>query len=363
MQRFRQVALQRLQSTYPQNQMFVSSEKELAALNVLEEYVRTNPGDCLQQAPEAPSPSSDLASKYGEHLLLAAQRAAGMGTGHTLAPALTQALSEVHWNLLEDQQSGFTLLGTVDDLATANIAAAPTTEMDWGVKITGHWNERERENVEKAVTELSRKTGTKAMNLLREVHLSTYLGTLPEGPILGITRTVGPVAILREQAELNGNTRWILFHEVGHQLDRFLAKSSVRFRSHDADTPFGKTDRVQDYVHPSLLGSPHEDFADTHAMTILHWDEIKANPDLYLHARGEIGRKMSWILKNAYKEEIPAPSEGLVELYGRVDGGQTPFADRADFEAAVNAYVRIPETLSSERREWLNSSFPSGKRD
>lgn len=354
------MAVQRLQSTYPQNQMFLSSEKELAALNVLEEFVRTNPGECLQKSPQAPSasPTSDLASHYGEHLLLSAQRAAGGAAGHSLTPAISQALSEVHWELLKDQQSGFTLLGTVDDLATANKATAPVAGMDWGVKITGYWNDHQRENVEKAVTELSRKTGTKAMNLLREVHLSTYLGTLPEGPILGITRTVGPVAILREQSELNGNTRWILFHEVGHQLDRFLAKSSVRFRSHDADTPFGKTDRVQDYVHPSLLGSPHEDFADTHAMTILHWDEIKANPDLYLHARGEIGRKMSWILTNAYKEEIPAPSERLVALYRRVDEGQTPFADRADFEAAVNDYVRVPESLSGERREWLNSVFP-----
>lgn len=355
MARLREQARERLSQAAPEQSFFVSSEVELTALNLLEDYVRSDPQAVLIEG--QPSKEVSLQDRYGLHLSRSVARLAGLGSGHVLGPCLSNCLEQVRWDRLEEAHPNLSTMGLIDEVSRANLAAGPRQAMEWGVTITGHWSAQQFENVRGAVLELGEKTDTKAINLVREVHLRTHLGELPAGPVLGLTRTVGPIALLREQADLPGNTRWLVFHEVGHQLDRFLAGSSRRFRSHDPDTPFGKSSRPEDYVDPAQVGSAHEDFADCHARLIMDLAEIRRDPDLWIHARGPLGRKLSWILDQAYKEEVAPPSARLERVLGEVDRGASPFADRPAFHAAVNQYLDRPEGLSQVCHGWIERHF------
>jgi hypothetical protein len=351
---WRQQARVSLKEARLQQGFSLASEVELAALNGLEEFVRSEPDLALVPGRMTTESKSPIAKGYVQALTRDAMALTGASASHVLSPALQSMLQNVNWQALEEAGLGFEMMGRVDDVSVANKAVGPTQSMDWGVEITGHWSPEQLQNVQSAVTELSRKTGTKAMNLLREVHLRTHLGTLDDGAeVLGVTRTVGPIALQRNLTEHSGSTRWVLFHEVGHQLDRFLSGSSRRFRSHDADVPFGKSTDMTDYVDPHQVSNPHEDFADCHARLIFDWDQIQVNPDLYLHGRGQVGEKMAWILHHAYKETVPEPGESYGSARHKVESGLSPFPDLARFHGAVNIYLDTPDRLPRAEREWL----------
>jgi hypothetical protein len=351
MTHLRQQARQHLTESGCQHPL--KSEVELTALNLVEEFVRTQPEQALTQAPQAKI-KSPLGQKYAQALATSARGLAGAAAGHALNPALTQVLNDVRWNSIDEKQPGMTMLGTIEDAAIANKAVSPQAELDWDVKVSGHWNQQQLDNVTKAVNELSEQTGTKAMTVLREVHLRTHLGSLEEGPILGVTRTMGPVALRREQTEHLNTTRWLLFHEVGHQVDRALSGGPGKFRSHAPDAPFGKSDNPDEYIDPHQLGCPHEDFADCHARLIMNMDGVRENPDLHVHGRGALGEKMAWIRKTAYREETPEPSSAFKDILNAVKQ-KSPFADKSSFFQGVNTYLDSPAKLPAEQRDWVRS--------
>lgn len=352
--RLRAQAKARLQANQPQSYC-LSSEIELGALNLLEEYVKSDPEAAIVEGTEVPG--EGMTANYARALALSAARMAGASGSHALSPALTKVLEEVRWESVKEQNPGLELMGRLDEVARANKATSSKESMEWGVKITGHWQPQQLENVNSAVQELGRKTGTKALNLLREVHLRTHLGSLPNGPILGLTRTVGAIALEREQSEHKGATRWLVFHEVGHQLDRYLSGSSRKFRSHQGDSPFGKSSEPSDYVDSEQVGSAHEDFADCHARAIYDLDQIEAQPDLYLHARGPLGEKMAWILEHGYGLKVPPATPEFEARLESVERGESPFRDRTDFHRSVNLYLDRPALLDESQRAWLEQHF------
>ena len=351
MPNFRKLARRQLEEALPQHGRPLSSEVELSALNLMEEFVRAQP-TCQNPSELSPANLDSLALSYAEQLSSGPASAPG---GAGLSPAILKVLSEVNWGLVKEAGPSLTVLGRVEEQAAANSATSPRSTMEWGVEITGYWNDRQLENVRSAVRELGESTGTKALNLLRSVHLRTHLGDLPGGPILGLTSRPGPIALQRAQAENPGATRWLVFHEVGHQLDRFLSGSSKRFRSHASDTPFGKSTRAQDYIDGAQTGSPHEDFADCHAMAIFHHQQIRENPDLYLHARGEVGKKMSWILREGYAEEVPAASPRFHSALSEIEAGLTPFESPDELFRTNNLFLLQPDKVRPEQAAWIRS--------
>lgn len=351
----RSQAKRQLLASQPQHKTCLSSEVELTTLNLIEEFVRSEPSQAI--TPGQATEGKDPASRYGNSLAQCAASLAGAGAGHTLARPIQKALSEIRWWSLKPEQAEVQTMGTMLDLAAANKAVGPKESMDWGVQVTGHWTDEQKQNVQNAVLELGRKTGTKAINLLREVHLRTELGGLEHGPILGLTKTVGAIALRRDQADHSGRTRWLVFHEVGHQLDRFLSGRSTSFRSHQPDSPFGQSDNPSHYIDGNQVGSPHEDFADCHARALYDYDDIQDNPDLYLHARGRVGEKMAWILEQGYKDTVRPPSASYTSLLRQVNSGESPFADQESFHAAVNLYLDHAEALPTEKRRWLDRNL------
>ncbi len=176
---------------------------------------------------------------------------------------------------------------------------------------------------------------------------------------MGLTRAPGPVGLRREATEHGPTTRWLLFHEVGHQLDRFLSGSTRKFRSHQPDSPFGQSDNPNHYVDQSQVGSPHEDFTDCHACALYNFDQVKKNPDLQIHARGKVGEKMAWSLEQGYGETVPEPGERVLGALGQVDAGTSPFRDRAHFHREVNRYLDSPDLVQADSRAWLENKFRS----
>lgn len=343
--KLRSQAKKRLERTQPEQKPFSPGEVELSTLNLLEEYVRSNPEQSVH--PAAPSGKGDIASRYAQSLAESAASLAGLAGGHCLNPALSGVLGQIRWGQVSATQD------SLSALSKSNLSSGPQHTMDWDVKITGHWTQQQLSNVQAAVEELARKTGTKALNLLRAVHLRTHLGDLKSGPVLGLTNTPGAIALRRDQSNHSGRTRWIVFHEVGHQVDRFLSGRSTQFRSHQANSPFGKSSDPADYVDPNQVGCPHEDFADCHARALYDYDEIQRNPDLYIHARGKVGEKMAWILEEAYKAPVAPPSSRYRSCLEAIDEGRSPFVDRKAFHKAANLFLDKPKALNAKQQAWL----------
>lgn len=354
----RKQAKAKLREAHPNLGSPLSSEIELSALNLLEQFVSSEPSaGFATNARVSQSKLSETAKNYAKALTNDLALLANNQAAPVLSPALSETLEQVRWESLEERTPGFTMLGRLSEVSLADLATLPSTSDENEIEITGHWTNEQLKNVQDAVGGLGNATDGLALKLLTSIHIRTHLGDLSSGPILGLTAKPGPVSLRRGQTNNRGATRWLLFHEVGHQLDRFLSGSSQRFRSRDSDTPFGKSQHPQDYVDANQVSSAEEDFADCHAMAIFHHSEIQENPDLYLHARGELGKKMTWILKQAYGQEFPEPSANYQHTIAEVKAGHTPFSSELDFHHSVNTFLLTPHTLNEQKSAWLKAKL------
>lgn len=285
--------------------MFVELEPlvvESTALSLFERSLGANPNAPSQVELSRVNGVFDLKSlsvsegakglaRQGEYLsFLSASSGAG-----PLSPALMSILQDFDTEKL--QQLSGNVVATV--LASATSSESFAHE---GIQISGCRNEREREHLSQALSYVKERC-PKALEACSLVVLES--APLPEGPETVTNGQVFagyPTAVLRRSVtDTSETTRWVLFHEMGHLVDN-LGGYSQR-----ADSPFGKGDSVTPY---GSLGDPREDFAETHADVLKNWDQIKKNPDLYLHAGGETGAKRAWVLSEVYGQEIPPASEG-----------------------------------------------------
>lgn len=325
-----------------------SSEVELTALGLWEQEVfQASPSPLVAQTPP------DLTSARARYARdLVAQL--GGSAAHWLQPALWQSLEAFRWDLLAEGQ-GLQVLGTCQDHHRVNRALAPVAQGVCEVAISGAPGPEQLERLRAALEELSQKTATRAMTVVRSVDVRTSLGSLPDGsPILGLAGTGRGVSLLRRMLDQDDSTRGVLFHEVGHKVDQALALPGTGFRSLAADTPFGKSERTADYPSPQVVGNAPEDFADCHAQLILDWDAIEKNPDRLIHARGEVGQKLAWIREHAYRMPVPPPSSQFCALLAAVDRGQAPFNSRQHFFDCVNDWL-YGRPLEPALADWLDT--------
>ena len=247
-------------------------------------------------------------AKQGEYLsFLSASSAAG-----PLSPALMAILQDFDTDKLQRLSSN--VVGTVLAASTSSQTFAHE-----GVQIAGCRNDREREHVTEALSYVQERC-PQALQACSLLLLES--APLPEGPETVTNGQVFagyPTAVLRRSVtDTPDTTRWVLFHEMGHLVD------NTGGYSQRPDSPFGKGDSVTPY---GGLGDAREDFAETHADVLKNWDQIQANPDLYVHAGGETGAKRAWILSQVYGREIPAPSENCRKFL-ELQHGEGPAFDQ-----------------------------------
>lgn len=353
---WRSQAAERWKTSLPERGLPSPGSVEMVALGLWEAEVWKDPRAALSQVGSSAVPElSKRAQAYARDLSGALGASLGSAPS-SLAPALLSALSEVRWELFA-HQSGVEVLGTCADHHRVNLATTPTGLADCHLKVTGVQDPRQLANVCSAVAELSSKTSTKAMTVVRSVDLRSSLGTFSDqAPVLGLSGNGRGVSLLSSVAFDLAATRGVLFHEVGHQVDKALAHPGQSFRSTEADTPFGKTTHPEDYPSPQVVGQAAEDFADSHAQLILDWNAIEANPDLLIHARGKVGEKLAWIRDKAYRQPVPPPSERYQAIERQVLAQATPFSDLGNFYDSVNGWLYGRE-VPADHKAWLETHF------
>jgi len=293
---------------------------ESTALNLFERSLGTNPqapsqvelklgsaGDAFELYTRPVSPNARGLARQGQYLsYLGATSAAG-----PLSPALLAILEDFDTDKL--QKLANSSLGTVVAASTSSVPFAHE-----GVQISGCRSQREKTNVTESLSYLKERCPS-ALDACKVVVLESAL--LPEGPeevthgqvFLGLPTAV----LLRSVCDTPESTQWVLFHEIGHLMD------NAQGYTQRSDSPFGKGEFVSSYASEA---GPQEDFAETHADVLKNWDQIKVNPDLYVHASGDTGKKRAWILENVYQQQIAPASESCQEFLA-LDRGQGPAFD------------------------------------
>lgn len=182
-------------------------------------------------------------------------------------------------------------------LTNANRAAGLECTSRQGFALLGVRTPQEKETLEAALDETIAKIGLEKLKAVADrFELATALGQLKaDSSVVGLAgdRTVALERSLLSDPKL---LQIKLDHEIGHLVDQHLASGG--WRSHGADTPFGKGETVSEYARLNA----HEDFAETHAVLLRDWDELKENP-----WRSVCGEKMAWILEHAYGVEVGEP--------------------------------------------------------
>ncbi|MEW6282826.1 MAG: hypothetical protein AB1758_29715, partial [Candidatus Eremiobacterota bacterium] len=235
---------------------------------------------------------------------------AGLGS---LSPAVLTVLGDLDVDLLTrrssyGQNSNQNLAGPSWSRMLPS-SLLPRRELAFQVALTGTWSASEVPHLEAALSEYHRRTGADPHRLVEEVHLRPYLGENERvgrngtTPVAGTFEGSGRVGLLNGVARDPKACRRVLFHEMGHQLDLLLGNGT--FVSRCPDSPFGKSGRAADYVSGYAETDPCEDFAETHEFLLEHWDAVTAQPDLFLHANGEMGRKLAFILERGYGRVFP----------------------------------------------------------
>jgi len=319
---YRQAARQLLQSP-----SVSSREIEITGLSLFErELLSKGPGQT---------------EKLASHSLHGGALAALLGTpAGALTPALQKVLDDFQVFHQPRRTGELRTLGDFDSQIAAARAVGPSTPLDCGLPIGdkaysiplhGFSQPQEVANLQAAFQEITSKTGTKALHLVKEIYLRPFLAesvdTQGNAQIVdGLAHGRQTVGIIHATARDAQNLRHTFFHELGHELDHILSGGTTFFRSSQADNPFGKSQVRADYLSDYAMTSPAEDFAECHAQLIQEWDLIREQPDLFVHSRGKIGEKLAWILVKGYRESLPPPSPGWNVLQSAVQAGDAPIS-------------------------------------
>ncbi len=222
-----------------------------------------------------------------------------------------------------------------------------------GFPLTGVLDGAEPERVSQALQPLREQIGPERLqNLLKNVHIQTYLGEVQSGPSAGMGGLGGggQVAIARDALLDPEKARDYLGHEIGHLVDEEMGrKFGVLLLSDHPVSPFGKGE-VGDFRSDYARRNRMEDFAETHTDLMLNWRLYKQFPELGMLARGKYGEKLTFIAQNCYDWTFAAPRPHLVKMAEDVRSGQSPLGYRnaaGELVEADKTLQRILKTLQA----------------
>lgn len=209
------------------------------------------------------------------------------------------------------------------------------------VLVTGPVAPEQRTLVAETLQELQGKVGTWAFAQLQRVHFRSYLGWMGPNSKAGgmadpnLTRAIFlDVDLLKNR----DNLRNTLFHEFGHTKDRSESDGTQTYASQTSGSPFGQGG-PHDYVSEYARTLTYEDLAETHSYLLRHWDSLKQDPQLWIHANGGLGKKLRWILRTFYDQPVPPPTPPLKQALRQVRSGQSPFADGDEFQQRLQTFL------------------------
>lgn len=292
-----------------------------------------------------------------------AARAAAAGI---LTPELAVILSQVDAKALMPFQelqgeNRIRMIGRgLETLTRANRAAGLEDTSKHGFALLGVRTPQEKATLEAALDKTIARVGLEKLRQVADrFELATALGQLGKRDeptnVVGLAgdRTVALERALIADPKL---LQIKLDHEIGHLVDQHLAPTGQQWRSHGKDTPFGKGATVSEYAGLNA----HEDFAETHAVLLRDWEKVQADPLLAVHARGDVGRKMAWILSHAYGIEVGETPAAVAETLRRVDAGESPYGWRDAAGTLHGAREGYLQALSNED-PWVKEALREGK--
>jgi hypothetical protein len=247
----------------------------------------------------------------GQSFVSSRSAAAGL-----LSEPLATVLEDVQENvLLPNAQtignSAVRLLN-LDSVPIANEAAGLVQSGPLGMKLGGLYNATEAATLQQALQALIEVASPEIVqHVLKDLEVTTVLGHMGAGAVGGLAEH-GTVVLSRSLLSDPGKLKQTLFHEFGHLVDENCASPGLEYASDAADSPFGKGVDPAAYASPYAQANRHEDFAETHAYLMLHWNEIQKDEAGEISARGEFGQKLGWILQHAYRQPVPSPPPSLL---------------------------------------------------
>lgn len=345
----------------PDNQ--TERQVELTALSLFEQSVSAAPKTITL----IDSPQGGVAPGQGlaESGLYTAKLAAALGGGPSvLSPALMTVLGDFKADRLwtgtyfPGSNSQYRAIGEFQDQRLANLVTSQGHETPQGIRMRGILEPLEAAHIEIALNDMERKIPG-STDSFHTVHVRTVLGE-SQDPKTG--KPIGGVAGLADEEEMGlarevtrnlDSCKETVYHEAGHELDRKLGNLSLR-----EDSPFGKTSEPEDYVSEYARTYPWEDLAETNRVLFSRFDRIQANPDLWLHANGEVGNKLAFLLKEAYGLSVPPPSARFGTALEAVRQGQSPFGWDTGEGSKILAEYDMKRSLKTMLGMWDGQGEP-----
>lgn len=291
--------------------------------------------------------------------LYTAKLAAALGgPAFALSPALMAVLGDFKSDQLwtatrfEGSNSQYRAIGEFRDMQLAHLVTSPMQETPQGHRMRGILDPQEAAHIEMALADMESKIAGSTSSF-GTVHVRTVLGESQDPrtglPIGGVQGLAGDeeIGLSREVARDLNSCKEVVYHEAGHELDRERGQLSLR-----EDSPFGKTSDPQDYVSEYARTFPWEDLAETNRVLFSKFEAIQAQPDLWLHARGEVGKKLAFLLKEGYGMSVPPPSPRWSAVLASVQKGDSPFGWESEQGTRVLGEADLRRTLRNMTTMW-----------
>ena len=288
---------------------------------------------------------------------------ASLACGPLGGPAVA-ALSRFSPNLLwqpNSEQQRLKILGdpaVLDEVATQLAPRFSVSFPDHEVWVVGNVPAEHRDMIAGTLEQLHDCIGNDAFRQLKRVHVRPFIGHAGSrgGEISGLASLATPEAVFVKASQMAEREKFAgtLFHEFGHLKD--AAESgfwSQYYASTAPGSPFGNGGDL-DYVSEYARTKPTEDLAETHRFLIQHWDEIQSEPQLWIHANGELGDKLSWVLDKFYDRPVEPLGQAMKQTLKDIQRGQSPFDNREEFQEKLQGFVQgLPTQASPEQQAFL----------
>lgn len=231
---------------------------------------------------------------------------------------------------------------------------------DHEIWVTGNVPPEQRATIGEALAQLHDSIGNEAFQQLKKVHVRPFIGQLGHsgGEIVGLASLHAPDAVFMKASQLDEPEKFAgtLFHEFGHLRDARKADFwSQNYASLSPGSPFGNGGDF-DYVSDYARSKPTEDLAETHRFLIENWDQIHTEPQMWVHANGDLGGKLAWVLDTFYDRSVAPLGKEMKQALKELKRGEAPFSNHEDFQEKLQQFLqKLPSEATPEQQEYLKN--------
>ena len=310
---------------------------ELGALQLYENAVR---------GADAKSHSMLLDKKaQTNHCQYLAGLAALAGSPGSIPLAVARGLQDFNLDLLwPSDGKGLRTFSTPEKIDQVACKLAPRMALKWDdheVLVTGAMSPEQRAPMAESLDELRQAVGPVAFRQLKTVHVRPFLARSAFGRVSGLVTRNLPSQIFISQLQMYDKPALAhtSSHEFGHLRDYARATMSSHLHSSDAwKSPFGEGGEF-DFVSGYARTKSSEDAAETHSHWVKHKDKIEAAPQMWIHANGRLGHKLSWISQKFYDRPVPPLGQRTAQALSDIRAGRAPFENFDDYQEKLQEFL------------------------